>query len=961
MSVESRKQVAPVMSAPQVVLQVRVLEARNLMAKDKHTASSDPFVTIKFGSQRVTTSTVDKNLNPKWNDGPFTFVINRSAMEANVNSRPKKNLIRVKVWDKDAVGRDFLGQVRFSVVDLISSPHFRLYDDPLNEPVAYNLEPRSKSEKVSGEILLKFGYAPVSTSLQSTSVADVDQLDAAQQASAVPLDEAVKMISLKEVPFTPNEPFMSVSAGTPVGEDDYDPLAGVLCMEVVAANNLPKKRSAVLPRFDMDPFVVISFGKRTFRTRHVRHSLNPQWNEKMYIRVHESDLHRDYPVIFAVWDHDRLSLHNYVGRIFLKLSDIIAESSQTPLEGTRERDSTRLGFHEFITKTFPVPLDDGKSSQDCPPVLTLRWRYIEARELRRNFVWSLARIFDSDESGALNRIEIQAMLEQLGSSLSETTIKEFFEKFNKDYSTGELAFDELAECLEQYVSSHTVRLLKSGSNKPTRAGSQHSLKSVKGSTKGLAKLLKSSASSIRAGTLNSTPNSDSSMLLSSTPAESSPVVSVYDNASSSGSDLPASSVNSTGCVSPSTAFSKLSGQANLLDASSSTEAGSENEEEERLFHITGCFICGKNTVSSHYAQDLDIISHIALCAHDDLSKVDSLVLGGFLTEAQASRKWYVKLLQYISYGNYHVGSRSGVILVLDRATGQLIDEKMPVYIRMGIRLMYQSAAASNAVQSKMSRRLLYKMSVKQGRKFDDPKSVKAIKRFIKFHQLDTDEVLEPLSSFKSFNEFFYRKLKPGARVLSSPNDPTVLVSPADCRMNCFRSVTSATNLWIKGRDFSVENLLNNESLSKFFDGGALAVSRLAPQDYHRFHCPVDGVLVSINIVGGTYYTVNPMAIRTSIDVFSENRRSIALIDSPDFGKVAYVCVGAMMVGSIVFTAKVGDKLSRMDEIGYFAFGGSSILMLFEPGKVQFDKDLIKNSEQSLETLVKVGNSIGKRV
>ena len=215
-----------------------------------------------------------------------------------------------------------------------------------------------------------------------------------------------------------------------------------------------------------------------------------------------------------------------------------------------------------------------------------------------------------------------------------------------------------------------------------------------------------------------------------------------------------------------------------------------------------------------------------------------------------------------------------------------------------------------------------------------------------------------MESFKNFNEFFYRKLKLESRPTSSPDDPNVLVSPADCRLNCFKSITAATDLWIKGRQFSIANLLQDQEMAKLFDGGNLGIFRLAPQDYHRFHMPVDGIVGPTKAIEGAFYTVNPMAIRSAVDVYCENVRSVTYIDSPQFGKVAYVSVGAMMVGSIVITATKGQSLKRNDEFGYFQFGGSTVLLIFQKGAVEFDRDLLDNSEQHLETLVKVGTRIG---
>jgi phosphatidylserine decarboxylase len=255
--------------------------------------------------------------------------------------------------------------------------------------------------------------------------------------------------------------------------------------------------------------------------------------------------------------------------------------------------------------------------------------------------------------------------------------------------------------------------------------------------------------------------------------------------------------------------------------------------------------------------------------------------------------------------------------------------------------------------SLLVRRVLKSLSIKQGRKYDDPASASQIQDFINFHQLDMSEVLLPLDKFRNFNEFFYRALKPDARPCSGPNEPKIVVSPADCRSVVFDRMSDATSIWVKGREFSVERLLGNaypEDAARY-KNGALAVFRLAPQDYHRFHIPVDGVMGEPKTIEGEYYTVNPMAIRSALDVYGENVRILVPIDSVAHGRVMVICVGAMMVGSTVITRKAGEKVSRAEELGYFKFGGSTLLVLFEQGMVNFDSDLVDNSKGALETLV----------
>lgn len=245
------------------------------------------------------------------------------------------------------------------------------------------------------------------------------------------------------------------------------------------------------------------------------------------------------------------------------------------------------------------------------------------------------------------------------------------------------------------------------------------------------------------------------------------------------------------------------------------------------------------------------------------------------------------------------------------------------------------------------------LSFKQGKKYDDPASAREIQGFINFHKLDMSEVLHPIDQFKSFNEFFYRELKADARPCSALDNPRIIVSPADSRSVVFNTLEEATKIWVKGREFSVTRLLGNAypQDAKRYVNGALGIFRLAPQDYHRFHIPVDGIMDKPRLIEGEYYTVNPMAIRSALDVYSENVRIVVPIDSVAHGRVMVICVGAMMVGSTVITRKPGERVGRAEELGYFKFGGSTILLLFEPGAMNFDDDLIDNSNGALETLV----------
>ena len=151
---------------------------------------------------------------------------------------------------------------------------------------------------------------------------------------------------------------------------------------------------------------------------------------------------------------------------------------------------------------------------------------------------------------------------------------------------------------------------------------------------------------------------------------------------------------------------------------------------------------------------------------------------------------------------------------------------------------------------------------------------------------------------------------------------------------CFILCPQALSLWIKGQNFSISALLGGDSFASLFEGGSIAVFRLAPQDYHRYHFPINGVLTQTNQIDGPLYTVNPIAVN-KVDVFTVNQRTVSILDSPEFGKVAFVCVGATLVGSIVHTHQLQQQFSKGDEFGFFQFGGSTTILLFQRGRIQY--------------------------
>lgn len=311
-----------------------------------------------------------------------------------------------------------------------------------------------------------------------------------------------------------------------------------------------------------------------------------------------------------------------------------------------------------------------------------------------------------------------------------------------------------------------------------------------------------------------------------------------------------------------------------------------------------------------------------------------------------------------------IDNQGSQVQIYDRESGMVVKENIPVYIKSTLRVLYRTFAGRKTASSNRIRKTMASLTKSQGIKMDDPASAKNILSFINTHQLIVEEVERPLDEFKSFNEFFYRTLKPGARVSDFPDDDKIALSPADCRMTVFKTIDDAKRIWVKGEKFTLSNLLGpadpDGKMAAELNGGSLVIARLAPQDYHRWHFPVSGVCRERTMIDGDYNTVNPIAVRMNVNVYTENKRCICPIDTKEFGLVVLIAVGATMVGSINFEPNTdkGSKVKKFQSHGYFAFGGSTTLVLFKPGAISLDKDLVQNSDNCLETLAKVGNHIG---
>ncbi|EFH42453.1 predicted protein [Arabidopsis lyrata subsp. lyrata] len=382
------------------------------------------------------------------------------------------------------------------------------------------------------------------------------------------------------------------------------------------------------------------------------------------------------------------------------------------------------------------------------------------------------------------------------------------------------------------------------------------------------------------------------------------------------------------------------------------------QEQEPI--INNCPVCGE---ALQLSDKLNAMIHMTLCFDEGTG--NQVMTGGFLTDRQASYGWMFKLSEWTHLSTYDVGLNTGssasYIVVIDRKSKRLVEELIDSKIVLSMRAIYQSKIGLR-LMDQGAKEILQRLSEKQGKKMSSVESAQKIPRFLEFFkdQINMAEVKYPLQHFKTFNEFFIRELKPGARPIACMKGDDVAVCAADCRLMAFQSVEDSTRFWIKGKKFSIRGLLGKSTVNtNAFLDGSLVIFRLAPQDYHRFHVPVSGVIEKFVDLSGSLYTVNPIAVNSKYcNVFTENKRTVAIISTAEFGKVAFVAIGATMVGSINFERKEGEHVKKGDELGYFSFGGSTVICVFEKDSIRIDEDLLVNSGRSLETLVSVGMQLG---
>ncbi|KUM56295.1 hypothetical protein ACN42_g10921 [Penicillium freii] len=301
-------------------------------------------------------------------------------------------------------------------------------------------------------------------------------------------------------------------------------------------------------------------------------------------------------------------------------------------------------------------------------------------------------------------------------------------------------------------------------------------------------------------------------------------------------------------------------------------------------------------------------------------------------------------------------------ITVDRKTERRVREQQPLLKKLKLLLLFNPLTEWLDTTHAM-RLYMHRKNVKAGRDEGTPASKQQINSFVDFYKIKMDD-FEPsdTSAYATFEDFFVRAHKSGSRPIFAEDDPSRAVVVADSRVVVYETVEQSKKLWIKGLDFSITNLVMDTRLGAQFENGAVASFRLSPQDYHRYHSPVTGKIKLFRSMPGDYYQVDPVAIRSDIDILGRNARDYLVIETEHLGNVLFVAIGATDVGSVRIHDRwqtAGNEIQKGEELGIFQFGGSSIIVAFQSGRISFDEDLLSLSQEAIAVDVEVGMSLGR--
>ena len=248
---------------------------------------------------------------------------------------------------------------------------------------------------------------------------------------------------------------------------------------------------------------------------------------------------------------------------------------------------------------------------------------------------------------------------------------------------------------------------------------------------------------------------------------------------------------------------------------------------------------------------------------------------------------------------------------------------------------------------------------------DFPLSQQKVAPFIKKFNIQMDDYLpeegrNEKSPYSTFNQFFIRRFRPGKRPFV--NGANEMAAFSEARYYGYESVLDNETVPVKGHNLKPKALIANSKWEKTFEDGPLLLARLCPVDYHRYHYPDDGTILDDYRVSGLYHSVNPLALKSKEDILITNERHVTILETKNFGKLAYIEVGAICVGKIIQSKPLtkGSSFNRGEEKGYFLFGGSTVIVVGEKGKWKPSSDILENTKKGMETYLHLGMSVANK-
>ncbi len=297
------------------------------------------------------------------------------------------------------------------------------------------------------------------------------------------------------------------------------------------------------------------------------------------------------------------------------------------------------------------------------------------------------------------------------------------------------------------------------------------------------------------------------------------------------------------------------------------------------------------------------------------------------------------------------------IKYFNREKGDVEVEK--VYGSEAVNWMYDSSTGKLLTQLLVKKPISKIYGAIQSAGFTSSK----VQPFIRDFKINMDEYLPEEGRsiddpYSSFNKFFIRRFKEGKRPFAKGDDFPAF---SEARYFGYESLTDDETIPVKGKYLTAKALLANTKWDSFFEEGPCLLARLCPVDYHRYHFPDKGEILDFYPVEGALHSVNPLALKKVPEIFSINERTVTILETEQFGKLAYVEVGAICVGKIVQSRAMSGSFERGEEKGYFLFGGSTVIVLGEKGKWKPDEIILAHTKKGMEVYQKLGSRLGIKI